>query len=76
MREDRDKREKIMKGIVVYHAGGRACISDRINNRYLPGTMSQWQEEIAWDWRRVFHSLIIVGPGKKTRIYIAVYDVV
>lgn len=52
VREDRAVRDSIMKGIVVYTVNGRACISNRTSNRFLPTTMSAWLEEVAWDWRR------------------------
>ena len=41
-----------MQNIVVYEVqGGRMCISDRVENKYLPNTMSKWETDVRWDFR-------------------------
>ena len=49
-----------MKSIVVYTDNNRACISDRTTNKYLPNSMSAWQEEVLWDFRLGYPTLVML----------------
>jgi hypothetical protein len=52
VKHDREKRQAILDGIMVYQASnGRWCISDRKTHKYLPTAMGDWQSEVRWDFR-------------------------
>ncbi len=51
VRDDRNKRQEVMGGIVIYEVNnGRMCISDRKTNKYLPNTMTPWETAVKWDF--------------------------
>ena len=53
VRKDRKSREEILASIRVYWTrDNKQCISDGSQHVYLPASMSEWEEQVRWCFRK------------------------